>query len=71
MPKFIEGKAPLVIKKKSVGRAEAGAYFVIKGIVVDNTGAIVEYLVTRFRINNTNQLNSARVRLANIAKKSL
>lgn len=32
MLKFIEGKAPLVIKKKSVGRAEAGAYFVIKGI---------------------------------------
>ena len=59
MPKFIEGKAPLVVKKCKVGKEAAGAYFVIKGLVVDNTGAIVEYLVTRFRINNTNQLNSA------------
>lgn len=56
MPKFIEGKAPLVIKKKSVGRAEAGAYFVIKGIVVDSTGEIVKYIVTRILITNMNQL---------------
>lgn len=56
MPKFIEGKAPIVIKKKSVGRAEAGAYFVIKGIVVDSTGEIVKYIVTRILITNMNQL---------------
>ena len=56
MPKFIEGKAPLVIEKKSVGRAEAGAYFVIKGIVVDSTGEIVKYIVTRILITNMNQL---------------
>lgn len=56
MPKFIEGKAPLVIKKKSVGRAESGAYFVIKGIVVDSTGEIVNYIVTRILITNMNQL---------------
>ena len=56
MPKFIEGNAPLVIKKKSVGRAEAGAYFVIKGIVVDSTGEIVKYIVTRILITNMNQL---------------
>lgn len=56
MPKFIEGKAPLVIKKKSVGRAEAGAYFVIKGLVVDSTGEIVKYIVTRILITNMNQL---------------
>lgn len=56
MPKFIEGKAPLVIKKKSVGRAEAGTYFVIKGIVVDSTGEIVKYIVTRILITNMNQL---------------
>lgn len=56
MPKFIEGKAPLVIKKKSVGRAEAGAYFVIKGLVVDSTGETVKYIVTRILITNMNQL---------------
>ena len=56
MPKFIEGKAPLVIQKKSVGSAEAGAYFVIKGIVVDSTGEIVKYIVTRILITNMNQL---------------
>ena len=56
MLKFIEGKAPLVIKKKSVGSAEAGAYFVIKGIVVDSTGEIVKYIVTRILITNMNQL---------------
>ena len=55
MPKFIEGKAPLVIKKKGVGRAEAGAYFVIKGFIVDSDREIVEYLVTRILIPNTNK----------------
>lgn len=56
MPKFIEGKAPLVIKKKGVGKEAAGAYFVIKGIVVDSTGEIVKYIVTRILIPNMNQL---------------
>lgn len=55
MPKFIEGKAPLVIKKKSVGRAAAGAYFVIKGLIVDSAGEVVEYLVTRVLMPNTNE----------------
>lgn len=60
MPKFIEGKAPLVIKKKGVGKEAAGVYFVIKGVVVDSAGEIVEYLVTRFRIDNTNHLGESK-----------
>lgn len=55
MLKFIEGKAPLVIKKKGVGKEAAGAYFVIKGLIVDSTGEVVEYLVTRILIPNTNE----------------
>ena len=35
MPKFIEGKAPLVVKKRGIGKEAAGAYFVIKGFIVD------------------------------------
>ena len=57
MLKFIDGKAPLVIQKKSVGRAEAGAYFVIKGFIVDIVDSgweVVEYLVTRILMPNTN-----------------
>lgn len=56
MPKFIEGKAPLVVKKRSIGKEAAGAYFVIKGLIVDSAGEVAEYLVTRFRIDNTNRL---------------
>lgn len=56
MPKFIEGKAPLVVKKRSIGKEAAGAYFVIKGLVVDSTGEIVKYIVTRILITNMNQL---------------
>ena len=55
MLKFIEGKAPLVVKKRGIGKEAAGAYFVIKGIIVDSEGAIVEYLVTRILIPNTNK----------------
>ena len=55
MPKFIEGKAPLVIKKKGVGKEAAGAYFVIKGLIVDSAGEVVEYLVTRVLMPNTNE----------------
>lgn len=57
MPKFIEGKAPLVIKKKGVGKEAAGAYFVIKGLIVDivdREWGVVEYLVTRILMPNTN-----------------
>lgn len=55
MPKFIEGKAPLVVKKRSIGKEAAGAYFVIKGLIVDSDGDVVEYLVTRILIPNTNK----------------
>ena len=55
MLKFIEGKAPLVVKKRGIGKEAAGAYFVIKGLIVDSEGAIVEYLVTRILIPNTNK----------------
>ena len=56
MLKFIEGKAPLVIKKKGVGKEAAGAYFVIKGLIVDSAGeVVVEYLVTRVLMPNTNE----------------
>lgn len=55
MLKFIEGKAPLVIKKKGVGKEAAGAYFVIKGLIVDSAGEVVEYLVTRVLMPNTNE----------------
>lgn len=55
MLKFIEGKAPLVVKKRGVGREAAGAYFVIKGLIVDSEGDIVEYIVTRILIPNTNK----------------
>lgn len=55
MPKFIEGNAPLVIKKKGVGKEAAGAYFVIKGLIVDSAGEVVEYLVTRVLMPNTNE----------------
>lgn len=54
MLKFIEGKAPLVVKKCSIGKEEAGAYFVIKGLIVDSVGEVVEYLVTRVLMPNTN-----------------
>ena len=55
MPKFIEENAPLVIKKKGVGKEAAGAYFVIKGLIVDSAGEVVEYLVTRVLMPNTNE----------------
>ena len=55
MPKFIEGKAPLVVKKRSIGKEAAGAYFVIKGLIVDSAGEVVEYLVTRILMPNTNE----------------
>lgn len=56
MLNFIEGKASLVIKKKGVGKEAAGAYFVIKGLIVDSAGEIVKYIVTRILITNMNQL---------------
>lgn len=59
MLKFIEGKAPLVVKKRGIGKEAAGAYFVIKGLIVDSKGDVVEYLVTWFRIDNTNHLDAA------------
>lgn len=55
MLKFIEGKAPLVVKKRSIGKEAAGAYFVLKGLVVDSDGDVVEYLVTRILMPNTNK----------------
>lgn len=55
MLKFIEGKAPLVVKKRSIGKEAAGAYFVLKGLIVDSDGDVVEYLVTRILIPNTNK----------------
>lgn len=58
MLNFIEGKAPLVIKKKGVGKEAAGAYFVIKGLIVDIVDSeweVVEYLVTRILMPNTNE----------------
>lgn len=60
MPKFIEGKAPLVVKKCSIGKEAAGAYFVIKGLIVDSAGEIAEYLVTRVLMPNTNQPRDVR-----------
>lgn len=55
MLKFIEGKASLVVKKRSIGKEAAGAYFVLKGLIVDSDGDVVEYLVTRILIPNTNK----------------
>ena len=58
MLKFIEGKAPLVVKKRGIGKEAAGAYFVIKGFIVDIVDSgweVVEYLVTRILIPNTNK----------------
>lgn len=58
MLKFIEGKAPLVVKKRSIGKEAAGAYFVIKGLIVDIVDSewkVVEYLVNRILIPNTNK----------------
>jgi len=55
--KFIEGKAPLVVKKRGIGKEAAGAYFVIKGFIVDIVDSgweVVEYLVTRILMPNTN-----------------
>jgi hypothetical protein len=57
MLKFIEGKAPLVVKKRRIGKEAAGAYFVIKGLIVDivdSEWGVVEYLVTRILMPNTN-----------------
>lgn len=57
MLKFIEGKAPLVVKKRGIGKEAAGAYFVIKGFIVDIVDSgweVVEYLVTRILMPNTN-----------------
>lgn len=54
MLKFIEGKAPLVVKKRGLGKEAAGAYFVIKGLIVDSEWGVVEYLVTRILMPNTN-----------------
>jgi hypothetical protein len=57
MQKFIEGKAPLVVKKRRIGKEAAGAYFVIKGLIVDivdSEWGVVEYLVTRILMPNTN-----------------
>ena len=54
MIKFIEGKAPLVVKKRGIGKEAAGAYFVIKGLIVDSAGEVAEYLVTRVLMPNTN-----------------
>lgn len=54
MLKFIEGKAPLVVKKRGIGKEAAGAYFVIKGLIVDSAGEVAEYLVTRVLMPNTN-----------------
>lgn len=57
MIKFIEGKAPLVVKKRRIGKEAAGAYFVIKGLIVDivdSEWGVVEYLVTRILMPNTN-----------------
>jgi len=56
--KFIEGKAPLVVKKRGIGKEAAGAYFVIKGLIVDIVDSeweVVEYFVTRILIPNTNK----------------
>lgn len=58
MLKFIEGKAPLVVKKRGIGKEAAGAYFVIKGLIVDIVDSeweVVEYFVTRILIPNTNK----------------
>lgn len=58
MLKFIEGKAPLVVKKRGIGKEAAGAYFVIKGFIVDIVDSgweVVEYLVTRVLMPNTNE----------------
>lgn len=58
MLKFIEGKAPLVVKKRGIGKEAAGAYFVIKGFIVDIVDSgweVVEYLVTRILMPNTNE----------------
>ena len=58
MLNFIEGKAPLVIKKCGIGKEAAGAYFVIKGLIVDivdSEWGVVEYLVTRVLMPNTNE----------------
>ena len=58
MLKFIEGKAPLVVKKRRIGKEAAGAYFVIKGLIVDivdSEWGVVEYLVTRILMPNTNK----------------
>lgn len=57
MLKFIEGEAPLVVKKRRIGKEAAGAYFVIKGLIVDivdSEWGVVEYLVTRILMPNTN-----------------
>ena len=57
MLKFIEGKAPLVVKKRGIGKEAAGAYFVIEGLIVDivdSEWGVVEYLVTRILMPNTN-----------------
>lgn len=60
MIKFIEGKAPLVIKKCGIGKEAAGAYFVIKGLIVDSEWEVVEYLVTRILIPNTNKSSDVK-----------